>query len=110
MEMLHNTRLARRGLLKARGYACAAVLTLALVVSANATMFSAVYAVLLRPLPIRAPEELVIGWGSDQAQRLAVVELSYRNFEDWPVLTRLDVCPHNVCSCQVSTPVPSIAS
>jgi putative ABC transport system permease protein len=83
MELLRNARLALRGLMKARGYACAAVFTLALVVSANATMFSAVYAVLLRPLPIRQPEELIVGWGSDQAQHLAVVELSYRNFEEW---------------------------
>ncbi len=51
--------------------------------AANSSMFSAVYAVLLRPLPIRHAENLVVCWASDHAHQLSVVELSYRTFEDW---------------------------
>src|SRR5206468_1074302 len=83
IRMLHGTRLALRNLRNAPGYTFAAVMTLALVMAANSAMFSAVYAVLLRPLPIRHSEDLVICWASDRPHNLAVVELSYRNFEDW---------------------------
>jgi len=55
------------------------------VMAANSAIFGAVNAVLLRPLPIRAPERLVVGWESSPARNQAVVEVSYRNFEDWHV-------------------------
>ena len=61
----------------------AVVMTLTLVMAANSAMFSAVYAVLLRPLPIRHIEDLVVCWASDPPRQLSVVELSDRNFEDW---------------------------
>src|SRR5205814_1236281 len=77
------SRLALRNLLKTPGYTLATVTTLTLVMAANSAMFSAVYAVLLRPLPIRQAEDLVVCWASDHAHQLSVVELSYRNFEDW---------------------------
>ncbi len=83
MGILHGARLAFRNLVKTPGYTLAAVITLTLVMAANSAMFSAVYAVLLRPLPIRHTENLVVCWASDQSRQLPVVELSYRNFEDW---------------------------
>src|SRR5258708_7323909 len=83
MGTLHGARLAFRNLVKTPGYTLAAVITLTLVMAANSAMFSAVYAVLLRPLPIRHTENLVVCWASDQSRQLPVVELSYRNFEDW---------------------------
>jgi predicted permease len=83
MGILHGARLASRNLVKTPGYTLATVITLTLVMAANSAMFSAVYAVLLRPLPIRHPEDLVVCWASDQSHQLLVVELSYRNFEDW---------------------------
>jgi putative ABC transport system permease protein len=83
MGILHGTRLALRNLLKTPGYTFATVMTLTLVMAANSAMFGAVYAVLLRPLPIRHPQDLVVCWASDHAHQLSIVELSYRNFEDW---------------------------
>jgi predicted permease len=79
--MLDDARLAVRSLLKSPGYACAVVVTLALTIGANSAIFSVVYAVLLRPLPIHEPEHLVVAWASDLQRNLPVVELSYANLQ-----------------------------
>src|SRR5258708_4307130 len=83
MGIVHGARLSCRNLAKTPGYTFATLITLTLAMAANSAMFSAVYAVLLRPLPIRHTDELVVCWASDQSHQLSVVELSYRNFEDW---------------------------
>jgi len=88
MDLLHEFRLALRDLLKTPGHTFAAVLTLALAIGANSAIFSAVHAVLLRPLPIRQPDDLVICWESDRLHNLGVVALSYRNFQDWSANSR----------------------
>jgi hypothetical protein len=82
VDLQRNVRLAFRELLKTPGYAAAALLTLALAIAANTAIFSAVYAVLLRPLPIREPENLVIGWKADRARDVAVIEVTYNQFRD----------------------------
>jgi putative ABC transport system permease protein len=88
MDLLLECRLALRDLLKAPGHTFAAVLTLALAIGANSAIFSAVHAILLKPLPIRQPDDLVICWESDRLHNLGVVELSYRNFQDWSAHSR----------------------
>jgi putative ABC transport system permease protein len=57
-----NMRLAVRRLIRAPGFAAAAILTMALGIGANAAIFSVVRAVLLEPLPYDAPNELVAMW------------------------------------------------
>jgi predicted permease len=55
-----NIRLATRQLTKAPGFAIAVVLMLALGIGATTAIFSLVEGILLRPLPFRDPERLVV--------------------------------------------------
>src|ERR1043166_2892144 len=57
---LRNFRHAARGLRKAPGFTATVVATLALGIGANSAVFSAIWAVVLRPLPFPHPERLVI--------------------------------------------------
>jgi putative ABC transport system permease protein len=83
MDLLRDVRLAARNLLKAPGYTAAAVATFALTIGPTSALFSVVHTVLLNPLPIAEPEQLVVVWEQGAAADQGVGELSYRNFRDW---------------------------
>jgi predicted permease len=87
-HLIRDLRYAIRALRKTPVFTSVALLTLAVCIGANAAIFSAVHAVLLRPLPVRQPDRLVICWGSDPSHNVPVVELSYRNFQDWAAGSR----------------------
>lgn len=58
-SMIRNLRYAVRGLVKTPAFTITVVLTLALGIGANSAVFSAIYAVVLRPLPFPDGDQLV---------------------------------------------------
>ena len=77
---LRDVRFALRTLARSPGYATAAILVLALGIGANAAIFSVTRAVLLDPLPFRAPERLAWVWATRVDRDRAFYSLP--NFRD----------------------------
>src|SRR5215475_9578644 len=81
--MFQDLRLGLRILLKNRGFTLIATLTLALGIGANTSVFSVAYTTLLRPLPFRDQDRLVVAWKSDATTKQSFVEISIPEFNDW---------------------------
>jgi putative ABC transport system permease protein len=76
-----DLRFGLRTYVRRPGFTLSALATIALGVAANATMFSAVHAVLLRPLPYAAPERLV--WMEERTSNMSSMSVAYPNFLDY---------------------------
>jgi len=61
-RFLDDLRLAARSLRRARAFSAAAILTMALGIAGTTVMFSLVQGVLLRPMPVRDQERLIVAW------------------------------------------------
>lgn len=83
-----DLRYAVRRLLRSPGFSAVAVLSLALGIGANTAMFSLVNAVLLRDLPVRAPEELVEIYTSE-SDGYAYSTSSYPDFQEMRALDQV---------------------
>ena len=74
---VRDLRYAARTLLRLRGGAAVAVLTLALGIGATTTMFGVVYATLLRPVPFADPDRLVILFNTSVTPRDGLARLRW---------------------------------
>jgi putative ABC transport system permease protein len=81
--MLQDIRYAVRTLIKSPAFTIAAVLCLSLGIGVNATIFSCVRALLLRPFPYRSPDELVAIGEAHPTRGWHMNAVSYPNFRSW---------------------------
>lgn len=80
---MSELRYALRTLSRSPGFASVAILSLALGIGANVAIYSVIRAVLLDPLPIRAPEELVaVGWNSGGARTRGILSINSTAYRD----------------------------
>jgi putative ABC transport system permease protein len=82
-SILQDLHYGFRSLFKRPGFTLIAVITLALGIGANTAIFSAVNAVLLRPLPFNDPERLVMVWERRANSGVANLPVSGHEFIAW---------------------------
>jgi putative ABC transport system permease protein len=78
-----DARYGLRMLLKKPGFTLTAVITLALGIGATSTIFSFVNGILLRPLPYRDSERLVLLYETAPKRGIVSMGISPLNFLDW---------------------------
>jgi len=80
---MSDFRYALRQLVKSPGFTIVAILTLALAIGANTAVLSLVNALLLRPLPYNAPNDLVLLWERFPPQGLERIPVSAPEYLDY---------------------------
>jgi putative ABC transport system permease protein len=88
-SMFEDLRYALRSLNQRRGIPLLMVLTLAAGIGANTAVFNLVNALLLRPLPYRAPERLVTLHETRQSKGSVFDPIAPLNLRDWRRETRV---------------------
>jgi hypothetical protein len=83
--LLQDLRYAVRQLRKNPGFALVVVLTLALALGANVTVFSIVNGIILRPLPVPQPQQIAVLAAQQKGSPVGFYELSYPELVDFRV-------------------------
>jgi putative ABC transport system permease protein len=83
MDLWQDLQYGLRAHLKKPSFSLLAVLTLALGIGANSTIFSFVNGILIRPLPFKAPDALVMLDETAPKRNIDSMGVSFPNFVDW---------------------------
>src|SRR5215472_15075932 len=75
---------ARLIVIRQSRFSLVVVTVLALGIGMSTALFSVMYGVLLKPLPIQGQNQLVVAWKGDHKDVAHVGELSLPEFHDWP--------------------------
>src|SRR5258707_6586534 len=82
-NLLGDIRYALRNLIKRPGFTLIAVITLALGIGANSAIFSAINALLLKPLPFPDLDRVVAIWDKVPTRGVVHNEVAMANYLDW---------------------------
>ena len=78
-DLRHSLRMLRKN----PGFTAVVILTLAIGIGANATIFSVINEIFLKPLPFPEPEQLAMVWQHDVRFPENLNIVSYPNYQDW---------------------------
>jgi putative ABC transport system permease protein len=82
-NLLQDLRYGVRMFLNRPAFAAVIIITLALGIGANTSIFCIVHSLLIRPLPFKEPDRLVMIWESNLSKGVSQDLVAFANLADW---------------------------